>query len=87
MLDALNGDGALLGELSVVFLRDCNGLLAEGHTWVQQSITGSEFSLRYRWEDEATGTIVPTVTGTAMITGEARLFLHAEECSEVGGGQ
>jgi 4-hydroxyproline epimerase len=64
-----------------------DGLLAEGHTWVQQSITGSEFSLRYRWEDEATGTIVPTVTGTATITGEARLFLHADECAEVGGSQ
>ena len=26
------------------------------------------------------GPIVPTVTGTATITGEARLFLHADEC-------
>lgn len=55
------------------------GALAEGATWVQESITGSLFSLRYRWHDRSAGTIVPTVTGTATVTGQARLFIAADE--------
>ena len=53
--------------------------LAEGETWVQESITGSQFSVRYRWHDSATGAVVPTITGSATVTGEARLFFAAEE--------
>jgi two-component system, sensor histidine kinase and response regulator len=34
LLDAVNGDGALLGDLAGVFLRDCNGLMAEGRAAV-----------------------------------------------------
>ena len=30
LLDALSGDGVLLGELAGVFLRDCDGLMGEG---------------------------------------------------------
>ena len=56
-----------------------DGSLAEGETWVQESITGSQFSVRYRWHDSATGAVVPTITGSATVTGEARLFLAAEE--------
>ena len=55
-----------------------DGLLAEGETWVQESITGSQFSVRYRWHDVATGAVVPTITGSAMVTGEARLFFEPE---------
>lgn len=58
------------------------GSLAEGDTWVQESITGSQFSVRYRWHDEAAGTIVPTVTGSATVTAEARLFIGPDEHGE-----
>ena len=58
------------------------GALDEGATWVQESITGSTFSVRYRWVDRATGSIVPTVSGSATVTGRAELFVSPEE----GGG-
>lgn len=58
------------------------GSLAEGTTWVQESITGSTFSVRYRWHDQATGSIVPTVTGSAIITGRAELFISPDEHGE-----
>ena len=52
------------------------GALDEGATWVQESITGSTFSVRYRWVDRATGSIVPTVSGSATVTGRAELFFR-----------
>jgi proline racemase len=56
-----------------------DGLLDEGATWVQQSITGSEFAVRFRWHDRAAGEVVPTVTGSATVTGQARLLIGAAE--------
>ncbi len=56
-----------------------DGLLGEGATWIQESITGSQFAVRYRWHDEAAGSVVPTITGSATVTGEADLFLGPEE--------
>lgn len=53
-----------------------DGLLEEGEPWVQESITGSRFEVRYRWHDATTGSIVPTITGSATVTGEARLFFE-----------
>lgn len=55
------------------------GRLAEGEMWVQESITGSTFSVRYRWHDRAVGTIVPTVTGSATVTGRAELYIGPGE--------
>ena len=52
-----------------------DGKLAEGETWVQESVIGSEFLGTFRWEDRAAGRIVPTITGTAFITAEATLVL------------
>ncbi|MGC1386821.1 MAG: proline racemase family protein [Steroidobacteraceae bacterium] len=49
--------------------------LAEGATWVQESVIGSTFTGRYRWRDRTKGEIVPTITGTAYVTGEAVLRL------------
>jgi 4-hydroxyproline epimerase len=49
-----------------------DGKLREGETWVQESIIGSTFSASYaRRGDE----IVPTITGTAFVNGEATLLL------------
>ena len=58
-----------------------DGQLDEGVTWVQQSITGSEFAVRYRWHDRAAGAIIPTVTGSAIVTGQARLLIGSAEIS------
>ena len=52
-----------------------DGKLSEGETWVQESVIGSAFRGSFRWEDRATGRIVPTITGTAFITAEATLIL------------
>jgi len=49
--------------------------LSEGETWVQESILGSIFEGTYRWLDQATGRITPTITGTAFVTAEATLLL------------
>jgi proline racemase/4-hydroxyproline epimerase len=55
------------------------GALAEGATWVQESITGSTFAVRYRWHDRASGAVIPTVTGSATVTGRAELYIGAHE--------
>jgi 4-hydroxyproline epimerase len=52
-----------------------DGKLHEGDAWVQESLIGSTFEARYRWRDRAKGEIVPTITGTAHVTGEALLHL------------
>ena len=49
------------------------GKLAEGESWVQESIIGSRFVGRYRREGDR---IIPTVTGSASITAEATLLLN-----------
>jgi len=49
--------------------------LDEGQPWVQESIIGGLFTARYRWLDQAAGTIVPTIIGTAYVTAEATLLL------------
>jgi 4-hydroxyproline epimerase len=56
-----------------------DGKLAEGEAWVQESLIGSTFVARYRWRDRANGEIVPTITGTAHVTGETLLRLDPED--------
>jgi len=56
-----------------------DGKLAEGDSWVQESLIGSTFSGRYRWHDRTRGEIVPTITGTAHVTGETLLRLDPED--------
>lgn len=47
-------------------------VLAEGETWVQESIIGSRFEARYVREGER---IRPTITGTASVNAEATLLV------------
>ena len=49
-----------------------DGKLREGETWVQESILGSAFSGSFRREGDK---IIPTITGTAFVNGEATLLL------------
>jgi len=49
-----------------------DGQLAVGAEWVQESIVGSLFRAKYRRQGDK---IVPTITGTAYIMGEANLLL------------
>jgi len=56
-----------------------DGKLAEGEPWVQQSLIGSTFTARYRWQDRGKGEILPTITGTAHVTAESVLRLDPED--------
>jgi 4-hydroxyproline epimerase len=56
-----------------------DGKLAEGDPWVQESLIGSTFVGRYRWLDRAKGEIMPTISGTAHVTGESLLRLDPED--------
>ena len=53
-----------------------DGKLAEGAEWVQESILGSVFRARYRRVGEH---VVPTLTGSAFINGEAMLLLDERD--------
>lgn len=52
-----------------------DGSLAEGQTWVQESIIGSRFEARFRWLDRDAGTILPTIRGAAYVTAESNLIV------------
>lgn len=56
-----------------------DGKLAEGETWVQESIIGSHFKASYRWADRARGIIIPTITGEASVNSEATLLLDERD--------
>jgi proline racemase len=56
-----------------------DGKLAQDEVWVQESLIGSTFEGRYRWHDRAKGEIVPTITGTAHVTGDTVLRLDPED--------
>lgn len=56
-----------------------DGLLREGEPWVQESILGSRFTGSYTWLDKDHGSISPTITGQAFITGEATLLLDERD--------
>ena len=63
-----------LSSLSIACLA-ADGKLAEGEPWVQESIIGSLFTGRFRWQDKAAGTILPTIIGSAFVNAEATLLL------------
>lgn len=56
-----------------------DGQLAEGETWVQESVIGSVFRGTFRWVDRAAGAIAPTITGRAFVTAESVLRLDAAD--------
>jgi 4-hydroxyproline epimerase len=56
-----------------------DGKLAEGETWIQESIIGSQFKATYRWAEREKGIIFPTITGTAFVNSEATLILDERD--------
>lgn len=56
-----------------------DGVLAEGESWIQESIIGSIFRGSYRWLDRAQGIVAPTITGSASITAEASLIFQKDD--------
>jgi 4-hydroxyproline epimerase len=53
--------------------------LAEGETWVQESIIGSTFEGKFRWLDRAAGKVSPVITGTASVNAEATQWLDDKD--------
>ena len=53
-----------------------DGKLAEGEEWIQASILGSTFRGRYRRQGDK---VIPMITGTAFVTGEATLLLDEKD--------
>jgi 4-hydroxyproline epimerase len=52
-----------------------DGKLAEGATWVQESILGTMFEGSYCWLDKSTGQVAPTIKGRAYINAESKQIL------------
>lgn len=50
--------------------------LEEGAVWVQESIIGSTFTGRFRWQGDQ---VLPTITGRAYINAESTLLLDAQD--------
>ncbi|MFT0533785.1 4-hydroxyproline epimerase [Castellaniella hirudinis] len=55
-----------------------DGKLRPGETWRQASIIGSRFQASYQPGD-APGTVIPTIRGSAHISGETTLILQADD--------
>jgi 4-hydroxyproline epimerase len=56
-----------------------DGKLAEGATWIQESIIGSRFSGKFSWLDRAAGRISPVITGTAFVNAEITQLLDEQD--------
>jgi 4-hydroxyproline epimerase len=56
-----------------------DGKLGENEAWIQESITGSQFSAQFTWEDETEGTILPVITGTAVVVARGELLISENE--------
>ncbi|MCK1788592.1 proline racemase family protein, partial [Pseudomonas sp. TNT11] len=50
--------------------------LAPGETWVQASITGSQFEGRYEWDGER---VSPFITGRAYMTADSTLLIDEQD--------
>ena len=53
-----------------------DGELAEGDTWTQAGITGSQFQARYEWEGER---IRPFITGRAFMSADSTLLIDEQD--------
>lgn len=67
------------------------GQLEKDRTWRQESITGSVFSAEWREAPEKYQTapfmsVIPTITGSARITGALEMIVHPDEIDSVPSG-
>ena len=54
-----------------------DGKLAPGENWIQESIIGSRFVATYR--ESEMGRVIPSITGSAYICGEAKLIFQDDD--------
>jgi 4-hydroxyproline epimerase len=55
------------------------GKLLPGETWVQESIIGSTFTGKFQWADQASGKVIPVITGTAFVNAESTQLLDEKD--------
>ncbi|HWT65234.1 MAG TPA: 4-hydroxyproline epimerase [Terracidiphilus sp.] len=56
-----------------------DGELAPGALWHQEGILGTVFTGSYEWDDQASGSVLPTIRGSASITAESTLIFSHED--------
>jgi 4-hydroxyproline epimerase len=56
-----------------------DGKLAEGASWLQESIIGSTFAGSFKWLDRAAGKVAPVITGTAFVNAEITQLLDERD--------
>jgi 4-hydroxyproline epimerase len=61
-----------------------DGKLAPGAVWRQEGILGTVFEGQYRRSDGTREEIIPSITGSAYITGESRLLLGESDPFRMG---
>lgn len=67
------------GSSAKVACLAADGQLAPGERWVQESITGSAFTLSYQWADRAHNVVAPEIIGSAELTSAGDLLLSPGE--------
>lgn len=55
-----------------------DGKLQPGEIWRQESILGSVFEASYRCNEDQTA-VIPTITGSAYVTGESQLIIDCDD--------
>ena len=53
--------------------------LAEGETWVQESIIGSMLQGSYRWLDKSKGHVLPSITGRAFVNADMQALVDEND--------
>lgn len=62
-----------------------DGKLAPGETWRQQGILGTVFEGSYQHQNgQRNGKVVPSITGSAFVTAEARLIINPNDPFQTG---
>jgi len=56
-----------------------DGKLAEGASWIQESIIGTTFTGSFTWLDRANGKIAPRIKGRAFVNAETTLLLDEQD--------
>lgn len=56
-----------------------DGKLSPGQVWNQESIIGSSFVGSYRWLNQTTGEIIPSITGRAYVNADVQVIVDAQD--------
>jgi proline racemase len=72
------------GTSSILACLAADGTLAEGESWIQESVIGSHFTASFQWLDRERGLISPTISGSAFVTAEGELLLDPRDPFRTG---